>query len=212
MLYEWLVASRRRRPPVPPVPARSLLGWWLVLPMAVPIALSFVLEPLFHERYVNAASTAGFILVARAITRLRLRPAWQAVIVAVLVSLHIPGLADHFRFEAKPEWREMVATLEAHGAPDDTVVLMPEFNDTCFGYYTRGSAWAKRLRRIEDIRPEDGTALWLVRDDFFLKLNPSQEADIAAHLGPYRAPERDDAHPILRLQHYVPVAPAVERR
>jgi hypothetical protein len=60
VLYAWIAHRRvgelvsRQPEALSPSAPLALLSWWLLLPLALPVVMSFVVQPLFHHRYTIA--------------------------------------------------------------------------------------------------------------------------------------------------------------
>ena len=215
VLYAW-VARRRvadlvsRQPlALPPGAPLALLSWWMLLPIAVPVLLSFVTQPLFHQRFTIASSTAVYILMGAAIAAiggsLRRRQV-QIVVVFVLLSLHIPALVWLWRFERKPEWRDLVALLEQRG-PSDQLVLAPDEERWAFMYHAREAELGLTPTRLRDVAPiaphqvpPATSTIWVARNRFDQR--PGDERAIAERVLPGRRLAFEVLYPRLHIQRW----------
>jgi hypothetical protein len=109
-----------------------MVGMWLIIPVAVPFVLSFVLTPMYTMRYVLGASPALYLLVAAAIFLVRHVVPTPLMLTAFLIVVLPAFNATYFEAAAKEQWREAAAYVEAHQTEDDIVVI-PTF-DRPFGF------------------------------------------------------------------------------
>jgi len=104
--------------------AASLLGVWLVVPVAVPAALSYLLSPIYGVRYTIGASLALFVLLARGLTRIERHHLRYAAVAALVVALVAP-LPAYYAGTTNEEWRE-ATTYVAEGAEPGDLVLFTD--------------------------------------------------------------------------------------
>lgn len=224
-VYAWVRWRRRPAPRSPehaqvapdepgaiPRPARvMLLAWWLLLPMLLPIALSFVVQPLFHHRFTLGSSTALYILAGSGLALLLptiARRHLRVALVVLLIGLHVPALAWRWRFERKPEWRDLVALLATRG-PSDQLVLAPGEERFAFMYYVREAGLTLEPTRVADVTPgapSEGraatTTVWVAQNLFDRR--GGDERRIAEHVVPGRALTFEIKYPRLHIQRWEP--------
>jgi 4-amino-4-deoxy-L-arabinose transferase-like glycosyltransferase len=101
-------------------PRLLLLGAWLVVPLLIAAALSYLVTPVFLPRYTIAVSPPVYLAVAASLTRLRNKTLSAVALTAIVavaalsVGRYVSSLSDFFRAPA-----EYVA---AHAAPGDLVL------------------------------------------------------------------------------------------
>ncbi|HEY3343261.1 MAG TPA: glycosyltransferase family 39 protein, partial [Anaerolineae bacterium] len=104
-----------------------LLACWLVLPLALPLALSKVFGPMYLDRYVIGAAPALYLLIALAVVTLR-RVAPVVVPLGMLVILITPGLVEYYTTPTNEQWREAAGYIQQNLQPQDRFILAPGEN------------------------------------------------------------------------------------
>jgi len=114
--------------------ALTLVLLWLVLGMGLPFVLSFVLSPMYIDRYVFVASPALYLLLAMLIVAFR-RLIPPLLVLAVFLITALPGLATtYYNQPIKEQWREAAALVSAEGQPGD-VIVVPTYDRQKFSVY-----------------------------------------------------------------------------
>lgn len=99
-----------------------LVIFWLFFTIATPWVISYVIEPIFVDRYLLAASPALFILVAIVLYNLRNVLPEIAIVGAILI-IQVRGLYLYYDEPFNEQWPETTAYLEANTQPGDVVVV-----------------------------------------------------------------------------------------
>jgi len=118
--------------------AGSLLAWWLILPVLLPLVVSQV-KPSFVPRYVIASFPAAVLLASRGLLRLgqsRRGAAWVLLLLVLGPWAKID--TDFYRLRTKERWRGLVQRLAEQGRAGDIVVFYPAWNKIAYDYYARG--------------------------------------------------------------------------
>jgi mannosyltransferase len=116
----------------------GLLASWLVTPIVVPFALSFLVAAIFLPRYTIPASIAFYLIVSAGIRRLH--PVGLSAAVLLVVALGVPALERWYDTPSKEQWREAARFLEDRAEPEDLVLFNASYLMTdAFGYYARRS-------------------------------------------------------------------------
>jgi hypothetical protein len=127
-----------------------LVGLWLVVPVAILLAMSVVFDPVYHDRYLIGSAPALYLLAALVMAGVR-RIVPVAVSVAVLLIVIAPGLHEYYVEDVNDQWREVAAQLEGQGEPGDVIVFAP----TEAGVFDRNLRWYYRgSLPMCDIDPE----------------------------------------------------------
>lgn len=129
-------------------PASVLLGVWVIFLVAIPVAVSHLLSPIWHPRYAILASVPLVILVANglvAISSVRTQLlANQALFLAILLVLQMAVPVAAFHSQEQSGWQDAVATIEREATEDDVVVSIPGYSHKQFQYYATAANDAYR--------------------------------------------------------------------
>jgi uncharacterized membrane protein len=119
-------------------PELLLLACVLILPMAASLAVSWVIEPMYVDRYMIASSPALYLLVAAIImaSKSLLSPAVATLSIVVVM---LGSCWSYFTVPIRGDWRGAAAFLNAHLTPDDTLLYSSERGDD-FETYQVGRA------------------------------------------------------------------------
>jgi hypothetical protein len=130
----------------------------------------------------------------------------QIAIVVVLLLLHIPALVVRWRFERKPEWRDLVALLERRG-PSEQLVLAPDEERWAFMYYAREAELGMTPTPLGEVAPFASEALqpaaptvWVARNRFDTRAE--DERGIAERVQPGRRLVLEVHYPRLHIQRW----------
>jgi uncharacterized membrane protein len=119
----------------PAIRSRYFLALWLLLPIALPFAISLLSQPIYFARYTIVASGAWYILVGWGIAKIPLRLV-QYALASVFIVLQLSLLPGYFQNSFKPDWRAITAYVDDHALAGD-LVLFHNFNlDRPFNYYS----------------------------------------------------------------------------
>jgi mannosyltransferase len=145
--------------------AASPLVVLLVASMAVPFVLSYLLAPIYYDRYLMAAAVAYYLLFAVAIgfvasARLRL------LLAGALTIVLLAGAIDYQISFEKNDWRSAVQYLETRASTGDLVLFdVPFTQDDIFDYYARREDLTKRWAGQKNALADNSTPpaqVWLV--------------------------------------------------
>lgn len=127
-----------RREDGAPRPAAFLLPW-LICPVVLPFALSFLGSSIFLPKYTIAASVPFALLAAFGLARVSRW--WQiaaaAALIAVVVSQSLAVLRPYYTAIRKDAWRDAVREVETRAAPGDAVIFHPFFTQIPYDFYRR---------------------------------------------------------------------------
>ena len=101
-----------------------LIGCWLVIPLALPLALSNVFGPMYLDRYVIGAAPALYLLMAWVIVTLR-RVAPIVLPLGMLAILITPGLVEYYTTPTNEQWREAATYIHQNIQPLDHFIFAP---------------------------------------------------------------------------------------
>lgn len=124
----WAVAGRRR-----PDPAGWLLIAWLIVPLAVALAISTA-HPIFKFKHAMVVAPALYLGMAVGLSRQR----WplMGAVLAVLVVTSGVALADQYTTDRYRPYDDAVGYIDTHGEPDD-LVLVTGIENTPMAFYAR---------------------------------------------------------------------------
>ena len=114
----------------------ALVWMWLVLPVAITVAIS-ALKPMLVSRYLLFCVPAFMLLVGAGLSLIRPRWLVGAMLVAI-VALSLRGVADYYRTGFDPpeqDWRGAVHYLLAEAQPGDAVLFYHPLARLSYEYY-----------------------------------------------------------------------------
>ena len=124
-----------------------LLSLWFLIPIFVPYLYSRIKMPIYHFRYVLAASVPIYILAAAGFSRLK-SAGLKTVIVTLITAIslfNLFGYSDLVKESAREKWREASATVETQAKPGDLVIVSAGYClDYIFNYYSRRTDIVKK--------------------------------------------------------------------
>lgn len=132
---------------------RRLLLAWMLVPVLALVAVSYLLTPLFWDRYTIAASPAWFLAVAvgiRSLNRRHLRYALAGVLVVAMV----PAVVQYHTTPQKEQWDDAAGFVQAHAQSGDAILVVDQAGRQAFEHY-----WSRSDVDIEDAvagRTNDG--------------------------------------------------------
>lgn len=107
--------------------ALLLTSVWLLCPLLLPFGLSFVLGPMYLDRYSIAAAPALYLLLAVGIMSIRnVFP--RVITLGTCAILMTPGIYGYYTQDVKEQWSEVADYLEAHEASGDVIVFTRSLN------------------------------------------------------------------------------------
>ncbi len=108
---------------VPEVKDKLLLAsCWLLCPVILPFILSFLVAPMYRDRYMICAAPALYLLLALAIFSAR-------KVMPILISLGalaviiVPGLQYYYDTDAHQQWREAAAYVKENSVRNEIIVF-----------------------------------------------------------------------------------------
>ncbi len=137
----------------------ALLAAWLLLPVLVTFAMSWIREPMFVNRYLIISMPAAYLLLARSFTRLSPAP-WLASTAGVAFSLlavyHLIGPLAYYSKPRKGQFREAVAHIADRDAElSDSLLVGYAWSSRYFDYYFERLGSERRIElkagRLEDL-------------------------------------------------------------
>ena len=102
-----------------------LLALWLIVPFAGAYAISVLWKPALISRYLIISLPAAYLLVARSITQLPLRPKVQVGLVTVVIGLLLSHLLFSMNYYTEPhneQFREAVRFATLNERADSLIV------------------------------------------------------------------------------------------
>ncbi|WP_193767671.1 glycosyltransferase family 39 protein [Halorientalis pallida] len=122
---------------------RRLLIVWALVPVLGLVAVSYLVTPLFWERYTITATPAWVLLAARGFTSLGRgglglgleRRHLGYALAGLLVVGILPATVHYHTTDGKEQWDEAVPDLEAAAESDDLVLVIDRAGLSAFEYY-----------------------------------------------------------------------------
>ncbi|MGB7291992.1 MAG: glycosyltransferase family 39 protein [Thermodesulfobacteriota bacterium] len=117
-----------------------LLVLWSAIPILLPLTLSKIFGPMYHDRYMISASPAFYIILAFLITRLgRVVP--ESITLGLLVIVITPGLLEFYVSPVREQWREAAEYVQNKSTIDDVIIFAESGRDQnrgTFNWYYKG--------------------------------------------------------------------------
>ncbi len=112
----------------------GFVRWWMLVPVALVMAVSYAVTPFEQTRYVISSVTAFFILAGIGLamvgdTRLRL------ALIVLVVALSLDHVRRDFIKPQYPQWRKATALALAVGARDGIIAVAPAYAVNVVRYY-----------------------------------------------------------------------------
>lgn len=99
---------------------------WMIIPPLALFTASWTIRPLFVYRYVLPSSAPLYLLAAQGITSLPPRSLQRVFTVAAITLFAFQLL--QFRTPLRPDYRSAASFIMAHGAGDEAIVAMKDYN------------------------------------------------------------------------------------
>lgn len=105
------------------LPEFWLIVCWFLGMLMLPWVLSFVVGPMFFDRYVLGASPAYYLLLALLLFSIRRVIPTQVMMLAFLIAL-VPGLIAFYTLPDNERWDRVALYLERNASPNDAIVVL----------------------------------------------------------------------------------------
>jgi mannosyltransferase len=117
-----------------------LLVLWITIPILLPLVLSKIFGPMYHDRYMISASPAFYLILAFLITKLgSVVP--ESITLGLLVIVITPGLFEFYVSPVREQWREAARYVEDNSTIDDVIIFADSGrgqNRRTFNWYYKG--------------------------------------------------------------------------
>jgi uncharacterized membrane protein len=124
--------------------AKLFLALWLILPIAFAFLLSYLLVPIYIDRFLLVALPPYLILVAYGLLRIRKVIARRGLVLALTLAISLSLGRIYFdRIYAKEDWRGLVGYVQQHSQRNDVIFTRTLEGTLPFNYYYRG-----QLKRV----------------------------------------------------------------
>lgn len=118
--------------------ATLLLVALTVVPLALGIAISLLVTPIYYFRYTIVSSVGFYVLVAAGLARLD--PRWvRRLAIGLLVVGLVSALPAQYAGGGPEPWEEVTTELERSADGDDLVVVTGVYKQAPFAYYWNDS-------------------------------------------------------------------------
>lgn len=111
-----------------------LLGATIVVPIALEVAVSYLMQPIIIPRTVIWLTVPLCVVLAAATTFVDRLP-WRAFALAAVAALFVAASHNYHVNGKKEPWREYVGLILERAAPTDLVVVGSGHGDKAFFYY-----------------------------------------------------------------------------
>jgi mannosyltransferase len=132
--------------------AELFLFGWLVLPFAVVYVKSIVSAPALTDRNLIVSLPAAYLLLARAITRLPLRPRLQDAVgacVVLCIAIHTTVALQYYSRPTKQQFREAVRfVVDRESQFEDAIVVGNVYGPEMLDYYFEHLGSDLRVRTL----------------------------------------------------------------
>ncbi len=99
-----------------------LLSCWLLIPIALPFILSFIVAPIFRDRYAICATPALYLLLAVGIFNGRkITPIFISL--SALAIMIFPGLQHYYETDLHQQWREAANYVNTNANQDEIIIF-----------------------------------------------------------------------------------------
>lgn len=144
-----------------------LLVSWILIPIIVPVIVSYTITPIYVQRYTIPASIGLFILVAKGVYSVP-RPSARVVMALLLLTVSVQPLYLYYENDQREQWRESAQYVEENADSDDLVLLNSGDMAYPFTYYfdsrnvTVTSASDNTLQEERRAEIAESETIWLV--------------------------------------------------
>ena len=101
-----------------------LVSCWLLCPILLPFIFSFIIGPMYLDRYTISAAPALYLILGWALFSIRkIVPAIISLsVIAVMIA---PSLGYYYETDVHEQWKEAALYIEENANPDDVIVFAP---------------------------------------------------------------------------------------
>ena len=99
-----------------------MVGCWLLCPILLPFILSWMVAPIFNQRYMIGAAPALYLLIGLVLLNIR-RAIPLFISLGALLIIVVPGLYSYYVTDVKDQWKEVAAYVEQNSSPNDVIVF-----------------------------------------------------------------------------------------
>lgn len=122
-----------------------LLAWWIVLPILLPFALSYLVAPLFVARYTIAAMPALFLILSKEIRRLD-SVEFRYIGIVLLLGAAVAGLPGYYGKPQNGEWQQATGMVAGNASASDLVLVSDRAANDTVAYYYDGPGTVRGLQ------------------------------------------------------------------
>jgi mannosyltransferase len=161
----WVAAARGLVGNLQEVPNMTselfLVGCWLLCPIMLPFILSWVVFPMYTDKYVIGAATALYLLIALGMLSIRKVVPLMVSLGALLIMI-VPGLHYYYVTDIRDQWKEVAVYIEENSGSNDVIVFVDnrsvhsfEIKQKLFYWYYQGTLQSCNL----DLKPIDPASI-----------------------------------------------------
>jgi mannosyltransferase len=119
----------------------SLVTCWLLCPILLPFVFSWVIGPIYQDRYTISAAPALYLLLAFAVFQIRKVVPLVFSLGAFLIVI-LPGLQYYYVNDTNEQWDEAASYVTNHSGMSDVILFVPNMGigiqEKTFNWYYRG--------------------------------------------------------------------------
>ena len=188
-----------------------LVSCWLLCPIMLPFVLSFVIGPMYLDRYTISAAPALYLLLALGLFSIR-KVIPVIISLGVVVVMIAPSLGYYYETDVHEQWKEVAAYVEENSNANDAVVLAPNLGigiqQKTFNWYYQGALQECSLG-IELLDPViiSDTLMQCVssHDRFWVIIRDNQTEPSNRYTSFFLDPDQTDMH-LISEHHFVEIS------
>lgn len=123
-----------------------LITIWLLTPIVLSFIISWLIIPVFVDRYFIGCSGAFYLLTARGLSRLSSKTFLFPILFVILIFTYFP-LRENYFVKNKDPWKEVTSFIEQRYQKSDIIFLQPGYIQIAFDRYYHSTANFKKVHR-----------------------------------------------------------------
>ncbi|MBN2422220.1 glycosyltransferase family 39 protein [Candidatus Woesearchaeota archaeon] len=130
IIYAFIKARKKI-----PLKQISLLSMWIIIPIGIMFLFSFVVRPLFHERFFQFVVPAIILIISWAI-KVSFGNKWVlSGVVALIIILSFPPIYEQYYTTNKDDWITASEFLNENVKNGEIIFIHPFYQQYPFTYY-----------------------------------------------------------------------------
>jgi mannosyltransferase len=119
-----------------------LVSCWLLCPILLPFIFSFLVSPMYLDRYTISAAPALYLILGLAFISIR-KVVPTIISLGVITVMIAPSLGYYYATDVHEQWKEVALYVEENASPDDVIVFAPNLGigiqQKTFNWYYQGT-------------------------------------------------------------------------